>query len=310
MIEKKLEIFVITYNRANDLKKTLEKLLSSPFCRCKLTILDNCSNDETNKICSRYQKQFSNFQAIRHPKNIGASANYLRAVELSNKEYTWILCDDDQYDFSYTYKTEKAITENFDLILVGEPSITNINRCFKTTVQKLNEKILYYYTLSFIPSIIYKTELFDSKCIQEGYKNAATQYPHFPFINKTVQNDYSIYISNIIVKRSKFNSPPLSNLNWLINWIKCCLIINEKKTRKKAIYELTRDYKLISMIKNVVLFIGQEKISNNKLQTLDMVLLLYKAFGLNREIIIIFIVLLLSIVPNFVYRKAIINIKN
>ncbi|MDR2622994.1 MAG: glycosyltransferase [Methanobrevibacter sp.] len=54
MIEKKIEIVIITYNRHRYLKNTLSQLLKSPFLKCKLTILDNCSNDDTENVCNHF----------------------------------------------------------------------------------------------------------------------------------------------------------------------------------------------------------------------------------------------------------------
>ena len=57
---------------------------------------------------------------VRHPKNIGANPNILRAVETSNSIYTWIICDDDFYDFSDCLDIIDAInSEKFDLISPG-----------------------------------------------------------------------------------------------------------------------------------------------------------------------------------------------
>jgi glycosyltransferase involved in cell wall biosynthesis len=100
MLEEDLEILLITYDRAKDLEKTLNQVLNSPFKNCKITVIDNCSPDDTPQVCAYFQKLFSNLEIIRHKKNIGSSPNYLRAVELSSSNYTWVLCDDDTFDFS------------------------------------------------------------------------------------------------------------------------------------------------------------------------------------------------------------------
>ena len=100
MIEEKLEIVLITYNRYKDLENTLKQFSDGPFSDCKITILDNCSDDKTPEICVKYKNIFPDMTIIRHRKNIGGNANILRAVETSKSIYTWIICDDDSYDFS------------------------------------------------------------------------------------------------------------------------------------------------------------------------------------------------------------------
>lgn len=57
---------------------------------------------------------------ITNPYNIGASANYLRALENSTSIYTWILCDDDIFDFSSLPQLLELIEEEkADLFFVG-----------------------------------------------------------------------------------------------------------------------------------------------------------------------------------------------
>ena len=56
MIEEKMEIILITYNRSKYLDNTLNQFLNSPFKNCKFTVLDNCSPDNTPEICAKYEK--------------------------------------------------------------------------------------------------------------------------------------------------------------------------------------------------------------------------------------------------------------
>ena len=120
MIEEKLEILLITYNRYKDLEKTLKQFYDGPFSECKFTILDNYSDDNTPDVCTKYQKLFPNLIITRHEKNIGGNANILRAVETSNSLYTWVICDDDNYDFSDCSDIINAIdSEKYDLISPG-----------------------------------------------------------------------------------------------------------------------------------------------------------------------------------------------
>ena len=58
MIEEKMEIILITYNRSKYLDNTLNQFLNSPFKNCKFTVLDNCSPDNTPEICAKYENYF------------------------------------------------------------------------------------------------------------------------------------------------------------------------------------------------------------------------------------------------------------
>ena len=82
MLEDLLELILITYNRDSYLDKTLEQLLDSPFKNCKITILDNCSPDNTPEICKKYVGKFPNMIIKRHNINIGGNANNNEEEEL------------------------------------------------------------------------------------------------------------------------------------------------------------------------------------------------------------------------------------
>src|SRR5437868_1458481 len=99
-LARKIELFIFTYNRAPFLENTLRQLAESPFSECKITVVDNASTDGTTEICERAAKMIPQFRHVRHRANLGCSANYLRAVELAGSLYTWVLCDDDSFDFS------------------------------------------------------------------------------------------------------------------------------------------------------------------------------------------------------------------
>ncbi len=306
MIEKKLEILIITYNRSMDLENTLKYLFKSPFSKCKISILDNASPDDTQDICLKYQKQFPKMEIIRHKKNIGAAANYLRAVELSESLYSWILCDDDNLDFSDCSDIINAIeTQNFDLISVGHPSYSNWMRGVKTTAKKLiDDGATYFTTLSFIPSSIYKTGLYDSFCLHKSYDNIYTLFPHFAFITKSVEDDFSIYVSKKeIVIRDGHNNPGFSGLEWLNGWFNSCLLLKDKKIRQKAIHEISFDSPLV---KKFLLTIISEKIVNNEKSLKNYLMFLsstISALRFSKDIFLIPLIIPLILVPAWIYKN-------
>lgn len=307
MIEDKLEIVIITYNRAPYLDNTLLELFKSPFLSCKITILDNCSDDETPEVCAKYKELFLDFNIIRHPKNIGANPNILRAVETSSSIYTWILCDDDSFDFEDCDDVIDQIeSEEIDLILISSDQyLSGFKKGIKTTSQKLiSDGLLYYHTLSFVPSTIFKTELFDSHCLQKGYFNVVNLYPHFEFINKSVEDDFNIYVSkNVIIKAGNEIEPAYSQIFWLISWMNSCTTIKNKNIRKKTIYELPTNE---SFLNKISMTIVDEKIGENDFRKyIQLVAAFVLAFGFSRDIVLLIIVLPLILIPGFFYSGLI-----
>lgn len=242
MLENVLEIFLITYNRSQSLANTLDQLKESPFANCRFTILDNCSIDDTPLVVKRYEKYFSDYRVIRHPINIGGDANYLRAVELSTSRYTWIICDDDTYDFMSADEVIGVVQRGeADLIVVGPVHPAETKRGLGGSINELvRAGFLPHFTLSFFPACIFRTELFDYDCIVKGFRFSAERYPNFGFINKMLQKNVNVYLAETeIVIRNDVNVSVLSPLSWYNSWLNCCLTIPDCSLRYSTIEQAT-----------------------------------------------------------------------
>ena len=241
MLKEKLEIFLITYNRADYLERTLEQLLEGPFAGCKITLMDNCSPDRTPEVSQKFQPQFPDMKIVRHKKNIGACANYLRAVELSQAPFTWVLCDDDTFDWSDCSDVIEAIeSEQFDLISVGSPGQYAWERGLKTTTQKFVKRgARYFGTFTFMPGVIFRTALFDSVTLAQAYRNIVNEWVHFGFFYKCYKINSPVYVSKKeIVIRDGGSSLP-SQLHAFTAYVNNCRMIENPRLRRRVIYQCT-----------------------------------------------------------------------
>lgn len=254
MIEDKLEITIPTYNRAKYLDRILSQLFKSPFVNCHITIFDNHSSDETPRICKKYKNLLPNLTVIKRPANIGGNANILRGFENKKKEYNWVLGDNDCIDSSDCDDVLNEIESGkFDVILTWSPedtrpNVTSIQEILLQNKKSESESYLktnglelikllgidYFVTFSFISSFIYKSELFDSKCLINGYDNIYYQYPHYPFIIKIFEENFSVYKSkkNLIVAQPNPKDSEKTDLYWTVSWLNSSLLIKDKELRK------------------------------------------------------------------------------
>jgi len=237
-----LEIVLITYNRHFFLEQTLSQLAESPFRDVKITIFDNHSQDQTPEVCARYHEIFPNFSVIRHEKNIGGNANYLRAVEYLTYEYGWVLCDDDAFDFSAAGHIIQTIeNREADVIYVASRDELTVNPASCRTARDLIDSgDRLHHAFSFFPSIIFKTCLYDETSIRKGYYFVVDLYPNFPFLNKLVAYNATIYVPfQSIVIRNTSNSSGFSGLFWYSAWINCARSIQDRKIRAQVIHDAT-----------------------------------------------------------------------
>lgn len=240
LLKNILQIYLITCNRSALLDNTLRQFKDSPFAVCRFTVLDNCSTDDTPKVTSKYQEQFPDYHVIRHNRNIGGDANYLRAIEISTSVYTWVVCDDDNYNFADCSDLISAISScKYDLIYVGSRSPVHLGwtRYGETSAKNLvNGGARYHRACSFWPALIFKTQLFEDKF----FHNAPYMFPSIWFINKSINQDFKIYVSKteIVIRYegSPMESSPLSLYKeWATNVSK----ISDTKIRRSVIDQCT-----------------------------------------------------------------------
>ena len=191
MLKEKLQIYLITYNRKKQLENTFSQIFAenSPIRDFDITILDNASTDGSSELIQEYAKQHSNINYIRHPYNIGGNANICRAFELSascGKEYAWILCDDDYYDFSAWSEVEENIEKKKDIICLSD-------YVFPTKEDKENPAY-QIFQLTFVPSILFRTSSITDSVLHNMYDNIYTMFQQLCLVIKVFNNGGSIQV--------------------------------------------------------------------------------------------------------------------
>ena len=79
-----LDVYIITYNRAKYLRESIKSVLAQTYSNFELTILDNCSTDETADIVREFND--NRLKYIKHERNLGAWGNICYAFYGSQKK--------------------------------------------------------------------------------------------------------------------------------------------------------------------------------------------------------------------------------
>jgi glycosyltransferase involved in cell wall biosynthesis len=186
MYKEDIDIFLITYNRAEKLERTLNKLLAgdSPIKDYEIKILDNASTDETETLCREFSNKYSNIIYCRNRINIGLSGNIIKAMESAERKWLWVLCDDDDYDWSNWEEIDIALSSNeYDIV--------------HTTYTKGQRNETYPYLIgeeAFIPTPIYNTKHITPLTMQNAYAMAYTLLPHHAIGCKVINEKGRIYV--------------------------------------------------------------------------------------------------------------------
>ncbi|MBX3265912.1 MAG: glycosyltransferase [Acidobacteria bacterium] len=94
----KVSVCMITYNHEPYIAQAIEGvLMQETDFPVELVIGEDCSTDNTRKICEDYAKRFPDkIRLLSRSKNLGMSANFLDTLENCNGEFI-AFCDGDDY---------------------------------------------------------------------------------------------------------------------------------------------------------------------------------------------------------------------
>lgn len=241
-IKDLLDIYIITYNRAGKLNNTLNQIFScnSPIKDFEITIIDNNSTDCTKEIVEKFQATNPNLKYVKNKYNIGGNANIARTFELYQKDYIWILCDDDDFDWTSWQDVIDGINKKTDCIIVGHcdnPKYNLIQTFAQTT---------------FLPATIYKTSNIDETVIANMQYNISNMFPHLALSTKLINENKTFTISDKPIVLYGGDELPLeqtyirgyqkrdihpysANCSYLAGFTNAIMLIKDKKLRQDFI---------------------------------------------------------------------------
>ncbi|MFM7389999.1 MAG: glycosyltransferase family 2 protein [Vampirovibrionales bacterium] len=238
-----LDIHLITYNRQEYLARTLEQLFAegSPVHRYGLTILNNASTDGSTELINEYAERYPTLlKHIVHPRNIGGNANITRAFELATAEYVWVLCDDDEFDFTHWHTVEEAMNDGADAVVVA-----NYLNPQKNVAQLLGQ-------MTFVPSTIYKTSIIDTTVMVNASFNIAMMFPQFAFVAPLINHNKTIRIMEHWMVRMVLHgaeetyvrglnndrSPFISRMFWQVGFLHALHLIHSDDIKRHVVRNL------------------------------------------------------------------------
>ncbi len=98
MEKTKLTVVTTTYNQEKYIEECIKNIVSQKTnFKFELLISDDCSNDNTRTIISKYKELYPNIvKPIFREKNLGAMGNFIDTLNRVHTEYV-ALCDGDDY---------------------------------------------------------------------------------------------------------------------------------------------------------------------------------------------------------------------
>jgi glycosyltransferase involved in cell wall biosynthesis len=223
-----IEIIIITFNRASSLSRTLNAISESELNAFSITILDNCSTDDTQDIIGKILVTGAlDIRYIRNPINIGGSANIMRAYEIASEKYVWLICDDDEYDFGKCAEALRVLNDDHpDVLVVGRTNKQSSVQLYSNRVGKLLSANEYRDTelskqLTFLPSAIINTVKLKECDFSLGYELSHTFFPQFFWISQLYNKNWSVYVMpSLMITRPPIGHGLASNFTHLNGFLR------------------------------------------------------------------------------------------
>ena len=164
------------------------------------------------------------------------------------KEYFWILCDDDKYDFSNWSEVEEKIEAKDDIICLAD-------YVFPSEKDKTNPAY-QIFQLTFVPAGIYKTSLMNDAVLVNMYDSIITMFQQACVPIKCINEGKKIHVlskpvvfngllfpdrvseNSISFKRGgneKWVTERKENTNWILGYANIVTLLKDKELQKKCL---------------------------------------------------------------------------
>ncbi|MDE6504598.1 MAG: glycosyltransferase [Clostridia bacterium] len=199
----KLSIIVPVYNVAQYLEECLNSIINQTYKEWELIIVDDGSNDGSEKICDKYA---SDKIKVFHQKNAGLSSARNLGLQYSKGKYISFIDSDDvilpDYYTILVYLAEKhkadivcSVISKYDKI----PDNCNISEEILNTDEAMKQLIIQNKFNHGVCMKIFKSELAKQVVFKVGYTSEDVLYSYetFKIAQKVVFTNYSGYIYRI-----------------------------------------------------------------------------------------------------------------
>ena len=108
-----VSIALPVYNGEKWLEQAIRTLIKQSYENLEIIIADDCSSDNSQKICEKFASRYSQITFIKNETNLGAQGNFRKILHLCSGKYITYACQDDYWDENFiSYLVEKLESNN------------------------------------------------------------------------------------------------------------------------------------------------------------------------------------------------------
>ena len=153
-----VSIIIPVYNREKYLRKTLESIINQSYKNLEIIIVNDCSTDNSEKICIEYAKKDKRIKYIKNEKNSGVSKTRNNGLDIATGKYIGFVDSDDYIEKDMYRKLVAKIQEtNSDFVQCSTPRFheSNLYELKQLIIDSNNEVLNKYFKWNFISCMVW-----------------------------------------------------------------------------------------------------------------------------------------------------------
>jgi glycosyltransferase involved in cell wall biosynthesis len=111
MTVPRVSVGMPVYNGEDHVREAIESIVAQTYTDFELIIADNCSEDNTERICREYAEKDPRIRFFRHEQNLGASKNFSFVFNMSRGSYFKWAAHDDMLAPEYVQRCVEMLDE-------------------------------------------------------------------------------------------------------------------------------------------------------------------------------------------------------
>ncbi|MBK8196445.1 MAG: glycosyltransferase family 2 protein [Lewinellaceae bacterium] len=113
-----ISVVLVTFNRAERLKGSIQDILDQTFQDFEIIICDDASTDSTALVCRDFADRDTRIFYFRQPQNVGMPNNLISGFQMARYPYLAILHDGDRFDNQLLERWYEGIQASSNIGLV------------------------------------------------------------------------------------------------------------------------------------------------------------------------------------------------
>lgn len=205
----KLSVIVPVYNAENELKKSIESILSQTEKNIEIILVDDGSSDKSLYICKEFEKKDGRIKVI-HQENSGVSVARNTGIGVATGEYIGFVDSDDWIELNmYERLLSEAQRSGADVVMCDATSVYDDGQSRVDTITQLTQSIIIGKK-DFTPNLLLEMAGSACRCIyrSELLKFWGIQFPvGIKFSEDRIWNLYAFGHANKLayLKESYYN---------------------------------------------------------------------------------------------------------